>query len=144
MALSGPAGVTDSHIYSNKHDFICVVWFVMITFLLLIFLPVPVLCGRGFPGFSNWMVTTSPLPLDLMWRRPPLSPPARAAVLALMKSRLSSFGSCNSTTVYMTQGTDSHSWMLTTMEHRYPSQHLTPPRTPPGAVWESTIKTVET
>lgn len=32
----------------------------------------------------------------------------------------------------MIQGTGSHSWMLTTMEHHYPSQHLTPPRTPQG------------
>lgn len=36
------------------------------------------------------------------------------------------------TTVYTTRGTDSLSWMLTMMELRYPSQHLTPPKTPLG------------
>lgn len=36
------------------------------------------------------------------------------------------------TTVYTTRGTDNHFWMLTMMEHHCPSQHLTPPRTPPG------------
>lgn len=36
------------------------------------------------------------------------------------------------TTVYTTRGTDNHFWMLTMMEHHCPSQHLTPPRIPPG------------
>lgn len=36
------------------------------------------------------------------------------------------------TTVYMTQETDSPFWMLIMMALHYPSQHLTPHRTPQG------------
>lgn len=36
------------------------------------------------------------------------------------------------TTVSMIRGIDSRSWMPIMMERHYQSQHLTPPRTPPG------------
>lgn len=36
------------------------------------------------------------------------------------------------TTACTIQVTDSPFWMLTMMEHRFPSQHRTPPRTPQG------------
>lgn len=48
------------------------------------------------------------------------------------KNHLTSVKLVAGTTVYMTQGTDNLSWMPIMMEHLYPSQHLTPPRTHHG------------
>lgn len=79
----------------------------------------------NFLYVNNLLTTAGPVPENSVWLR-------RGPTGEDIKTKSRDMSCVAGTTVYMTPGTDSHSWMPTMMEHRYPWQHRTLPRTPPG------------